>query len=47
MHHSRAHIERLLVKRGNGGRGLIQLESTYKTTTVGLKKYNSLQQIWW
>ena len=32
MHHPRADIEDLYVKRENGGRGLIQLELTNKTT---------------
>ncbi len=39
MHHPREDIERLHVKNENGGRGLIQQEMAYKTTTVGLKKY--------
>ena len=38
MYHPRADIERLYVKRKNGGR-LFQLELTYKITTAGLKKY--------
>ena len=37
MYHPRTDIERLYVKRENGGKGLIQ-EITYKTTTLGLKK---------
>ena len=39
MHHPRADIKHLYVKRENGGRGLIQLKLTYKTTTVGIKKH--------
>ena len=31
MHHPRADIERLYIKRENSGRGLIQLEFAYKT----------------
>ena len=38
MHQLRADVERLYVKRENGGRGLIQLELIYKTTTIGLKE---------
>ena len=39
MNHPRVDIERLNIKRENGGRGLIQLELIYQTTTIGLKKY--------
>ena len=39
MHHPRANIERLYIKRENGGRGIIQQELTNKITTIGLKKY--------
>ena len=38
IHDPRADIERLYVKRENGRRSLIQLELTYKTTTIRLKK---------
>ena len=38
MYHQRANLESLYVKRENGGRELIQLELTYKTTTIGIKK---------
>ena len=38
-HHPRTDIERLYIRRENGGRGLIQQEMTNKTTTIGLKKY--------
>ena len=34
MYHVKADIELLDVKRKNGGRGLIQLELAYKTTTI-------------
>ena len=46
MHHSRADIERLNVKRKNGGKGLVQLELVYKTTTIGLKKYLDTATDW-
>ena len=39
MHHPRADIERLYIKRKNGGRGLIQLELIYKITIIRLNKY--------
>ena len=46
MHHPRADIVHLYIKRENGGRGLIQLELTYKTTTIGLKKYLDTTTDW-
>ena len=46
MHHPRADIKHLYVKRENGGRGLIQLKLTYKTTTVGIKKYLDTTTHW-
>ena len=39
MHHPRADIECLYIKRENDGNIQIQLELTNKTTTLGLKKY--------
>ena len=39
MRHPRADIERFYVNRENGGRVLIQIGLTYKTTTIWLKKY--------
>ena len=39
MHHPSVEKEHFNVRRENGGRGLIQQELTYKTTTIGLKKY--------
>ena len=39
MHHSRADTECLYIKTWNGGRGLIQVGLTYKTTDLTLKKY--------
>jgi hypothetical protein len=37
MHHPKADIDRLYVKR-NGGRGLAQIEAAYKTETINLLK---------
>ena len=51
MHHPKADVERIYLARKEGGRGLIQLECTYKTCTIGpetyLKetKYKLLKQI--
>ena len=39
MHHPRADIKCLYIKKENGGRGLIQQELTYKITTIGLKNH--------
>ena len=39
MHHPRSDVSRLYLQRKEGGRGLIQLELAYKTTTIGLYHY--------
>ena len=39
MHHPKADVDRLYLPRNAGGRGLIQLEATYKKTTIGLDTY--------
>jgi hypothetical protein len=39
MHHPKADTERLYLARDEGGRGLIQIENSYKVATVGLEKY--------
>lgn len=39
MHHPKADVDRLYISRKAGGRGLVQLEITYKTTTIGLNPY--------
>lgn len=39
LHHPKADVDRLYIPRASGGRGLIQLELTYKTTTTGLEVY--------
>lgn len=38
-HHPKADVDRLYIPRKAGGRGLVQLEITYKTTTIGLNIY--------
>ena len=35
-HHPKADIDRLYLPRSEGSRGLVQLELTYKTTTIGV-----------
>ena len=39
MHHPKADVDRLYLPRAEGGRGLAQLELTFKTTTIGLDTY--------
>ena len=39
MHHPKADVDRMYVPRSEGGRSLIQLEATYKVTTIGLDTY--------
>ena len=39
MHHPKADTDRIYLLRKEGGRGLIQLEISYKTTTIGLDTY--------
>jgi hypothetical protein len=36
MHHPKADIDRLYVKRGAGGRGLSQIEAAYKTEIINI-----------
>ena len=39
MHHTKADVDRLYLPRNAGGRGLIRLEASYKTTSIGLDTY--------
>ena len=39
MHHPKEDIDRLYLPRVSDGRGLIQIEATYKITTIGLEAY--------
>jgi len=39
MHHPKADVDRLYIRRKEGGRGLLQLLAAYKTTTIGLEAY--------
>ena len=39
MHHPKSDVDRLYLPITEGGRGLIQLELCYKSTTIGLDKY--------
>ena len=46
MHHPKSDIDRLYIPRSNGGRGLTQLELSYKTATIGLYRYLHLSSDW-
>ncbi len=39
MYHTRLHVQRLNVKRENGGKDFVQAEKNIKTVTKGHKKY--------
>ena len=39
IHHPKTDVDRLYLPRNEGGRGLIQIELTYKITTAGLETY--------
>ena len=39
MHHPKADIDRLYVKRKEGGRGLIQVEAAYKAEIINIAEY--------
>ena len=39
MHHPRADIDRLYVKRKGGGRGLVQIEAAYKAEIMNIAEY--------
>jgi len=39
IHHLKAYVNRLHIKRQNGGHGLVELESKYNPAIVGLNEY--------
>jgi methyl coenzyme M reductase alpha subunit len=39
IHHPKADIDRLYVKRKEGGRGLIQVEAAYKAEIINIAEY--------
>ena len=39
MHHPKSDVDRMYLPRSLGGKGLIQIETTYKTTTIGPSTY--------
>ena len=46
MHHSKSDVARLNIPRNKGGRGQMQLELCYKTTTIGLYNYLAKTKDW-
>ena len=46
MHNPKADVDRLYVPRNEGGRGMIQLELSYKTSTIGQHKYLTTTADW-
>ena len=38
MHHPKSDVDKLYVARKNGGKGLTQLETSYKIATIGTEK---------
>ena len=46
MHHPKADAYRLYLARKRGGRGMIQLEMAYKTTTIAMSMYLSNTTDW-
>ena len=46
MHHPKADVDRLYLPRSSGGRGMIELETSYKTTTIGMQKYLKVSNDW-
>ena len=39
MHHPKADVDRLYMPRSSGGWGMMEIETAYKTTTIGMQKY--------
>ena len=39
MHHPKPDVDRLQIPRDEGRKGMIQLELSYKTSTIGQQKY--------
>jgi hypothetical protein len=39
MHHPKADIDRLYIKRKEGGRGLVQVEAAYKADIINIAEY--------
>ena len=46
IHHPKSDVDRFYMPRSKGSRGMIQLELSYKTSTVGLSQYLRNSQDW-
>ena len=46
MHHPKDDVDTLYIPRNEGGRGLMQLELSYKTSTIGQHKYITTTTDW-
>ena len=46
MHHWNADVDRPNITRNEGGRGIIELELSYKTSTIGKQKYLTKTTDW-
>ena len=46
MYHPKADVDRLYISRNEGGRGMIKLELSYKTSTTGQHKYLTTTTDW-
>ena len=45
-HHPKADVDRIYIKRAEGGRGLLQVESTNQIATIGLQQYLETTTDW-
>ena len=43
MHHPKADIDRLYVKRKEGGRGMVQVEAAYKAQIINIAEYLNMK----
>ena len=46
MHHPKADVDRLYLPRSSGGKGMIELKTSYKTATIGMQKYLTVSNDW-
>ena len=46
IHRPKADVDRLYIPRSEGGKGLLQLEISYKTITIGLQTYLYSAKVW-
>ena len=45
IHNMKVDVNRFCIKRQNGGRGLVELESAHNAAIVGLSEYYSARQM--